>query len=226
MKKILVCIIIVTLFNSCVTYKVKDLNYAIKNKTYESASFITDSAPYQSAIKVSNFSSTDLKADWIDIKDKLIDLAITNSANAIVIEKFDLIGSVTRGSLYQIDETEIAELNNKAETNSIFIFRDELGSMLTTNFRTELTVGATTEKLRDKSYVEIPYGEDQSTFDIRVNKKEHQLELTEGDNYFWISRQINTGNFDPTALSISVGGQKILKLEDKGLAKIWIGTFD
>ena len=59
---------------------------------------------------------------------------------------------------------------------------------------------------------------------IGINGKSKALELSNGTNYFWVSRQINANQFGGTGVNIEIGGQEILKISDTEMGKIWVST--
>lgn len=224
MKKNFLLLLITIFINSCVSYKVKNLNENIEKTDYQNIEFIKNVALYSSKKEVGTFNVVDLKKEWNEIKSNLIKLAKDNFANAIVVEKFELAGKGVKGRLYQIDITELDTIENSEKNRKLYIFRDELGSVLTTHFRTELSINEKTEKLEDRTYELIDLNENQNLITIAINGKSKALELTKGTNYFWISRQINANQFGGTGMNIEIGGQKILKLDDPEMGKIWIST--
>ena len=226
MKKTFLLLFITIFINSCVSYKVKNLNENIEKTDYQNIEFIKNVALYSSKKEVGTFNVVDLKKEWNEIKSNLIKLAKDNFANAIVVEKFELAGKGVKGRLYQIDITELDTIENSEKNRKLYIFRDELGSILTTHFRTELSINEKTEKLKDRTYELIDLNEDQDLITIAINGKGKALELTEGTNYFWISRQINANQFGGTGMNIEIGGQKILKLNDPEMGEIWREPLD
>ena len=216
---------IITVFiNSCVSYKVKNLNENIEKTEYQNIEFVKKIDAYSSKKEVGIFNVVDLKKEWNEIKSNIIKLAKDNYANAIVVEKFELAGKGVKGKLYQVNITELSTIENSEKDRKIYIFRDELGSILTTHFRTELTINEKTEKLKDRTYEVINLNHDQNLISIAINGKSKDLKLTKGTNYFWISRQINANQFGGTGMDIEIGGQKILKLNDNEMGEIWIST--
>ncbi len=224
MKKIFLLLILAIFINSCVSYKVKNLNENIKKNEYENIEFIKNIEIYSTKKEVGDFNVVDLKKEWNEIRPNIIKLAKDNYANAIVVEKFELAGKGVKGKLYQVDISKLSTLENSEKDRKLYIFRDELGSILTTHFRTELSINEKTEKLEDKTYKVIDLNDDQNLINIAINGKSKELELTKGTNYFWVSRQINANQFGGTGLNIEIGGQKILKLNDTKMGKIWIST--
>jgi len=224
MKKTFLLLIITVFITSCVSYKVKNLNEDIEKIEYKNIEFVKNINVYSSKKEVGTFNVVDLKTEWNEIKSNIIKLAKDNYANAIVVEKFELAGKGVKGKLYQVNSTELSTIENSEKDRKIYIFRDELGSILTTHFRTELTVNEKTEKLKDRTYEVIDLNYDQDLISIAINGKNKDLKLTEGTNYFWISRQINADQFGGTGMNIEIGGQKILKLNDNEMGKIWIST--
>ncbi len=224
MKKTFLLLIIIVFTNSCVSYKVKNLNENIEKTEYQNIKFVKNIALYSSKNEVGNFNVVDLKKEWYEIKSNIVKLAKDNYANAIVVEKFELAGKGVKGRLYQIDITELSRIENSEKNRKLYIFRDELGSVLTTHFKTELSINEKTEKLKDRTYEVIDLDDNQNLINIAINGKSKALELTEGTNYFWVSRQINANQFEGTGLNIEIGGQKILKLKDSEMGKIWIST--
>jgi hypothetical protein len=203
---------------------VKNLNENIEKTEYQNIKFVKNIALYSSKNEVGNFNVVDLKKEWYEIKSNIVKLAKDNYANAIVVEKFELAGKGVKGRLYQIDITELSRIENSEKNRKLYIFRDELGSVLTTHFKTELSINEKTEKLKDRTYEVIDLDDNQNLINIAINGKSKALELTEGTNYFWVSRQINPNQFEGTGLNIEIGGQKILKLKDSEMGKIWIST--
>jgi hypothetical protein len=224
MKKTFLLLVIAVFINSCVSYKVKNLNEDIQKLEYKNIEFVKNINVYSSKKEVGNFNVVDLKKEWNEIKSNLIKLAKDNYANAIVVEKFELVGKGVKGKLYQVNITELSTIENSENDRQLYIFRDELGSVLTTHFRTELTINGKTEKLKDRTYEMIDLYPDQSLIRIAINGKNKDLKLTKGTNYFWISRQINAGQFGETDMNIEIGDQKIVKLNDNEMGKIWIST--
>ena len=224
MKKIFLLLILAIFINSCVSYKVKNLNENIKKNEYENIEFIKNIEIYSTKKEVGDFNVVDLKKEWNEIRPNIIKLAKDNYANAIVVEKFELAGKGVKGKLYQVDISKLSTLEDSEKDRKLYIFRDELGSILTTHFRTELSINEKTEKLEDKTYKVIDLNDDQNLINIAINGKSKELELTKGTNYFWVSRQINANQFGGTGLNIEIGGQKILKLNDTKMGKIWIST--
>ena len=224
MKKTFLLLIFTIFINSCVSYKVKNLNENIEKTDYQNIGFIKNVALYSSTKEVGTFNVVDLKKEWNEIKSNIINLAKDNYANAIVVEKFELAGKSVKGRLYQVDIAELNTIENAEKNRKLYIFRDELGSILTTHFRTELSINEKTEKLKDRTYELIDLNEDQDLITIAINGKSKELELTKGTNYFWVSRQINASQFGGTGLNIEIGGQKILKLDDPEMGGIWIST--
>jgi|TARA_B110001450_G_scaffold204667_1_gene194379 hypothetical protein len=224
MKKISLLLTITILMISCVSYKVKNLNENIEKTEYQNIEFVKNIELYSSKKEVGNFNIVDLKKEWNEIKPNIIKLAKDNYANAIVVDKFELLGKGVKGKLYQVDITELKTIENSEKERKIYVFRDELGSILTTHFRTELSINGKTEKLKDRTYEVIQLNDDQNLINISINGKSKDLELTKGTNYFWISRQINANQFGGTGLNVEIGGQKILKLNDTEMGKIWIST--
>jgi len=43
-------------------------------------------------------------------------------------------------------------------------------------------------------------------FTIAINGKRKELKLSEGTNYYWISRQISANQFGGVGLNIQIGG--------------------
>jgi hypothetical protein len=207
-----------------VSYKVKNLNENIEKTVYQNIEFVKNIEDYSSKKEVGDFNIVDLNKEWSDIKPSLIKLAKDNYANAIVVDKFELLGKGVKGKLYQVDITELKTIENAEKHRKLYIFRDELGSILTTHFRTELSINKKTEKLEDRTFEVIDLNDDQNLISIAINGKSKALELTKGTNYFWISRQINANQFGGTSMTIEIGGQKILKLNDTEMGKIWIST--
>lgn len=224
MKKTFLLLIIVIFINSCITYKVKNLNENIEKTEYQNIEFVKNIERYSSKKKVGDFNIVDLKKEWNEIKPNLIKLAKDNYANAIVIDKFELLGKGVKGKLYQVDITELKTIESSDKDRKLYIFRDELGSLLTTNFRTELSINGKIEKLKDRTYEVIDLNNDQNFINIKINGKTKELELSEGTNYFWISRQINANQFGGNSLNVQIGGQKILKIDDAEMGGIWIST--
>ena len=224
MKKLFLLLITTIFINSCVSYKVKNLNENIKKTEYQNIEFIKNIENYSLKKEVGSFNVVDLKKEWNEIKSNIIKLAKDNYANAIVVEKFELAGKGVKGKLYQVDITELSKIENSKKERKLYIFRDELGSILTTHFRTELSINEKTEKLKDRTYEVIDLNNDQNFITIAINGKSKELELTKGTNYFWISRQISSNQQRGTGLNIEIGGQKILKLNDPEMGKIWIST--
>ncbi len=224
MKKTFLLLIITVFINSCVSYKVKNLNENIEKTDYQNIEFVKNIELYSSKKEVGNFNVVDLKKEWNEIKSNIIKLAKDNYANAIVVEKFELAGKGVKGRLYQVDITELSTIENSKKNRKLYIFRDELGSILTTHFRTELSINEKTEKLEDRTYEVIDINDDQNLINIAINGKSKELELTKGTNYFWVSRQINANQFGGTGMNIEIGGQKILKLNDNEMGEIWIST--
>ncbi len=224
MKKTFLLLIITVFINSCVSYKVKNLNENIEKTDYQNIEFVKNIELYSSKKEVGNFNIVDLKKEWNEIKSNIIKLAKDNYANAIVVEKFELAGKGVKGRLYQVDITELSTIENSKKNRKLYIFRDELGSILTTHFRTELSINEKTEKLEDRTYEVIDINDDQNLINIAINGKSKELELTKGTNYFWVSRQINANQFGGTGMNIEIGGQKILKLNDNEMGEIWIST--
>ena len=224
MKKTFLLLSITIFISSCVSYKVKNLNENIKKIEYQNIEFVNDIEIYPSKKEVGNFNVVDLKKEWNEIKSNIIKLAKNNHANAIVVEKFELAGKGVKGKLYQVNITDLNSIENSKKDRKLYIFRDELGSILTTHFRTELSINDKTEKLKDRTYEVIDLNNDQDLISIAINGKSKKLELTKGSNYFWISRQINASQFGGNALNIEIGGQKILKLNDAEMGKIWVST--
>ena len=224
MKKTFLLLSITIFISSCVSYKVKNLNENIKKIEYQNIEFVNDIEIYPSKKEVGNFNVVDLKKEWNEIKSNIIKLAKNNHANAIVVEKFELAGKGVKGKLYQVNITDLNSIENSKKDRKLYIFRDELGSILTTHFRTELSINDKTEKLKDRTYEVIDLNNDQDLISIAINGKSKKLELTKGSNYFWISRQINASQFGGNALNIEIGGQKILKLNDAEMGEIWVST--
>jgi hypothetical protein len=224
MKKIVLLFFITPFINSCVSYKVKNLNKNIEKKDYQNIVFVKNIEAYSSKKEVGDFNVVDLKKEWFDVKTNIIKLAKDNYANAIVVEKFELVGKGVKGKLYQLDTTELSTIENLEKERKLYIFRDELGSILTTNFRTELLINEKAKILKDRTYEVIDLNDDQSSITIEINGKSKELELAKGINYFWISRQINANQFGGAGLNIEIGGQKILKLNDTEMGEIWIST--
>ncbi len=224
MKKTFLLLIFTIFINSCVSYKVKNLNENIEKTDYQNIGFIKNVAVYSSTKEVGTFNVVDLKKEWNEIKSNIINLAKDNYANAIVVEKFELAGKSVKGRLYQVDIAELNTIENAEKNRKLYIFRDELGSILTTHFRTEVSINEKTEKLEDRTFELIDLNDDQNLITIAINGKSTELELTKGTNYFWVSRQINASQFGGTGLNIEIGGQKILKLDDPEMGKIWIST--
>ncbi len=224
MKKTFLLLIFTIFINSCVSYKVKNLNENIEKTDYQNIGFIKNVALYSSTKEVGTFNVVDLKKEWNEIKSNIINLAKDNYANAIVVEKFELAGKSVKGRLYQVDIAELNTIENAEKNRKLYIFRDELGSILTTHFRTEVSINEKTEKLEDRTFELIDLNDDQNLITIAINGKSTELELTKGTNYFWVSRQINASQFGGTGLNIEIGGQKILKLDDPEMGGIWIST--
>jgi hypothetical protein len=192
-EKIFFLLITTIFINSCVLYKVKDLN---ENIEYQNIEFVKSTENYSLKKEVWNFNVIDLKKEWREIKSNTIKLPRDNNGNAIVVEKFELAGKGIKGKLYQVDIAELSKIKNFRKDRKLHIFRDELGSILIIHFRTELS----------------------------INEKSKELGLSKGTHYFWISRQINTNQIEGAGLNIEIGGQKILKLNDTEMEKIWIST--
>lgn len=226
MKKTFLLLFITFLFNSCVSYKVKNLNENIQKIEFQNIEFVENIEVYSSKKEVGDFNVVDLKKEWHDVKYNLKKLAQDNYANAIVVEKFELVGKGVKGKLYQVDINALSTIENSEKGRKLFIFRDELGSILTTHFRTELTINEKTKRLEDRTYEVINLKDDQNSITIGLNGKSQALELTAGTNYFWVSRQINANQFGGASLNIEIGGQKILKLNDIEMGKIWISTLN
>jgi hypothetical protein len=224
MKKIFLLLIITIFINSCVSYKVKNLSENIEKIEYKHIEFVKSIENYSLKKEVGDFNVVDLKKEWSEIKSNIIKLAKENHANAIVVEKFELAGKGVKGKLYQVDIAELSKIKNSKKDRKLYIFRDELGSILTTHFRTELSINEKTEKLKDRTFEVIDLNNDQNLITIAINGKSKELKLTKGTNYFWISRQINTTKIGGAGLNIKIGGQKILKLSDTEMGKIWIST--
>lgn len=224
MKKTFLPLIITIFISSCASYKVKNLNENIEKIEYKSIEFVENIKKYSSKKEVGSFNIVDLKKEWNEIKPNIIKLAKENYANAIVIDKFELLGKGIKGKLYQVDTTELKKIKIPKKNRKLYIFRDELGSILTTHFKTELLVNEKIEKLRDRTYKVIELDDNQDLINIAINGKRKELQLTKGTNYFWISRQINANQFGGTNLYIEIGGQKILKLNDSEMGKIWVST--
>tara|TARA_R110000787_G_scaffold66701_1_gene149736 strand:- start:3378 stop:4058 length:681 start_codon:yes stop_codon:yes gene_type:complete len=224
MKKNILLLIISVLINSCVSYKVKNTNKNIEKIQYENIVFIKSIEPYSVKKEVGDFNVVDIKKEWNEIKPNIAKLAKDNYANAIVVEKFELIGKGVKGRLYQVDIAELNRLENTKKDRKLFLFRDELGSVLTTHFRTELSINEKTKKFKDRTYVVMDLDDNQDSINISINGKSKELKLTKGTNYFWISRQISANQFGGTSLNINIGGQKILKITDNEMARIWVST--
>lgn len=223
MHKIYLIVVLLTL-TSCSSYKVKNLEEDVKRITYNQVIFIDNLDNFPSAKKVSDFNVTDLKKNWNEIKTGLIDLAKTNHANAIVASKFELAGKQIKGKLYQVSSGEINDSRQIEKTRIVYLFRDELGSILTTHFKTEIKIAESIEKLEDRVFKTLELDENQGSLVISINGNEKKLNLKKGDNYFWISRQINANHYGNTGVSIEIGGQKILRIEDNDRGKIWVST--
>jgi hypothetical protein len=226
MKKTCLLLFIIFLFNSCVSYKVKNLNENIQKIEFQNIELVETIDLYSSKKKVGDFNIVDLKKEWNEVKSNLMQLAQDNYANAIVVEKFELVGKGVKGKLYQVDINELSTFENSEKVRKLYIFRDELGSILTTNFRTELTINEKTKKLEDRTYEILNLKDDQNSITIGLNGKSQELELATGTNYFWVSRQINANQFGGARLNIEIGGQKILKLNDNEMGRIWISTLN
>jgi len=224
MKKYFLLLNITIFISSCVSYKVKNLNENIEEIEYQNIEFVNDIDIYPSKKEVGNFNVVDLKKEWKEIKSNIIKLAKDNHANAIVVEKFELAGKGVKGKLYQVNITDLSSIENSKKDRKLYIFRDELGSILTTHFRTELSINEKTGELKDRTCKVIDLNDDQSLINIVINGKSKELAITKGSNYFWISRQINANQFGGTGLNIEIGGQKILKLNDAEMGKIWVST--
>ena len=224
MKRTFLLLIITILINSCVSYKVINLNENIEKNEYQNIEFVKNIKVYSSKKEVGSFNVVDLKKEWNEIKSSIIKLAKNNYANAIAVEKFGLAGKGVKGKLYQVNIKELSNIENSEKDRKLYIFRDELGSILTTHFRTELTINEKMEKLKDRTYKVIDLNHDQNLINIAINGKNKNLELTKGTNYFWVSRQISANQLGGKGLNIEIGGQKILKLNDTEMGKIWITT--
>lgn len=224
MKKCFLFLIMIITFNSCATYKVKNLNQNIEKVEYKNVEFVNDIDVFTTKKKVGDFNITDLKKEWVDIKPELLKLAKDNYANAIVVEKFELLGKGVKGKLYQVNISELETIKRSKKVRKLYVFRDELGSILTTHFKTELTLNNITDKLEDRTFKVIDLNENQNIITIGINGKRKDLELTDGTNYFWISRQVNANQYGGTGLNVEIGGQKILKLKDNEMGEIWIST--
>tara|TARA_R110001632_G_scaffold10505_8_gene38837 strand:- start:1691 stop:2371 length:681 start_codon:yes stop_codon:yes gene_type:complete len=224
MKKNILLLIISFLINSCVSYKVKNTNKNIEKIQYENVVFIKNIESYSVKKEVGNFNVVDIKKEWNEIKPNIVKLAKNNYANAIVVEKFELVGKGVKGKLYQVDIAELNRIENIEKDRRLYLFRDELGSILTTHFRTELSINGKAEKLKDRTYVVMNLDDNQDSINISINGKSKELKLTNGINYFWISRQISANQFGGTSLNINIGGQKILKITDNEMARIWVST--
>lgn len=227
--KIIYFILTLFLANSCTLYKVKNINQSLQKKYYNKIIFIKNLDNYPSSKKVADFKIVDLKKEWQDIKPKLIDLCKKNYANSILVESFHLLGKEVSGKFYQIDaiqQNEYPEVvkKNSNEDRKVYFFRDELGSMLTSHFKTELTLKGKTEKLKDKSYRVLKIDENINNIDIAINGKEKELNLKKGNNYFWVSRQVSANLIGSAGLNISLGGQNIERIEDSEMCEIWIST--
>lgn len=226
MKKIFLLLTIPILINSCVSYKVKNLNENIEKIEYENIQFIENTDSFSSKKIVGDINITDFKKEWSEIKPNIIKTARENYANAIVLETFELVGKIVKGTLYQVNALELQSLKNIEKPRKLYIFRDELGSVLTAQFKTELTINDNTEKLKDKSLKVTDLDTNQSSINIAINGKEKILKLTKGSNYFWISRNINASQLGGTGLGITLGGQKILRIDDTEMARIWVSTME
>jgi hypothetical protein len=224
MKKIITYLLIAFIANSCVSYKVKNLDQNIEKNEYEYVEFIKNIDNYSFKKKVGDFNVVDLKKDWKEVKSNILKLAKSNYANAIVVEKFELAGKGVKGNFYQVNIDELTTLEKAEKGRKLYIFRDELGSILTTHFRTELSIDGITKKLEDRTFEVIELAENLNSFTITINGKSKDLELTKGDNYFWISRQISGSQTGTTSLNIEIGGQNILKIDDNDMGKIWVST--
>jgi len=215
-------LLISILLNSCgVAYKTNNLNPSIKKKSYENIFFIKDTNNYSKLVKVGEFSVREKPDNWKATKKGMIDLAINNYANAILIKRFSLAGTLIKGDLYQVhDSLYTPDFEKECK---VVLFRDEFGSILTTHFRTEISLDNNTKLLKDMTSIEHILPAHQKYFSILINGKKHQLELSSGSNYFWISRQIQS-NVIGSGLSVQVGGQKIMKIDDPEKGSIWVSA--
>ena len=109
---------------SCVSYKVKNLNENIEKTEYQNIEFVKNIELYSSKKEVGNFNIVDLKKEWNEIKPNIIKLAKDNYANAIVVDKFELLGKGVKGKLYQVDITELKTIENSEKERKIYVFRD------------------------------------------------------------------------------------------------------
>ena len=143
-EKIFFLLITTIFINSCVSYKVKDLN---ENIEYQNIEFVKSTENYSLKKEVWNFNVIDLKKEWREIKSNTIKLPGDNNANAIVVEKFELTGKGIKGKLYQVDIAELSKIKNFRKDRKLHIFRDELGSILIIHFRTELSINEKSKEL-------------------------------------------------------------------------------
>ena len=143
-EKIFFLLITTIFINSCVLYKVKDLN---ENIEYQNIEFVKSTENYSLKKEVWNFNVIDLKKEWREIKSNTIKLPRDNNGNAIVVEKFELAGKGIKGKLYQVDIAELSKIKNFRKDRKLHIFRDELGSILIIHFRTELSINEKSKEL-------------------------------------------------------------------------------
>jgi hypothetical protein len=226
-------LLIISTFISCNSlYKIKDIPSNIEKKTFENPILIYNNDIYPSKKYVGKFNIMDAKKEWKEVRDILGKMAIDNFANGILIEDFRLNsvstngrekkGVIVKGKLFQLNQEEVNKSQKQSKRRKIVFFRDELGSILTSNFSTKLTINSNTKKLQDKSFIIVELESNQMYLSIELNGKTKKLKLTEGDNYFWVSRQMNQNQSNGNGINISLGGVDISKINNVETGKILV----
>jgi hypothetical protein len=221
----------IIIFLSCSSVKIKNITNKGKNiRKIENVEIIAQNENIKHngerigdfVIKENPLLNAGKDIDWIKVRAKMVELAISSGANLIEIKK---IGSGIKGNIFYVDGSlfysENRNLNSKKITPcNIVVFRQEIEGIIPGLFKINIKINEKEFKnIRVNNFAKVEFENCNQNVELTINKEKQILKLN-GESKYYKASKASRGSFANGGIQIGVGGVTLVEMKHKELGKL------